>query len=241
MEAAHIIREAIAEVQRIRQESESRRSLFDAVSAVKQFQSRRFAATYHDLLAGGPYQAAAKFFLSELYGDANYSTRDAQFARIAGAIQRLLPKAAIATAVCLAQLHVLTERLDLAMGRAWEQEDPPPGTMGLTKHYARAWRLTGDEESRERQLQLVLEVGRDLDTLTQAPGLRLILKMMRAPSKAAGLGDLQRFLEHGFDTFATMGQIKGATRDFLRLIEQRETEVFESLFSDYPSHQGEVC
>ena len=98
MEPAHIIRDAIAEVQRLRQESESQQPLSDAVSTVKRFQSRRFAATYQDLLTGGPYQAAAKFFLSELYGEANYSSRDTQFAKIAGAIQRLLPNAAVSTA-----------------------------------------------------------------------------------------------------------------------------------------------
>ena len=132
MDSAHIIRDAIAEVQRLRFESESRQSLSVAVSAVKRFQSRRLAATYQDLLADGPYQAAAKFFLSELYGDANYSTRDAQFAKIAGAIQRLLPKAAVATAVSLAQLHVLTERLDLAMGHAWAQGELLPDSTGLS-------------------------------------------------------------------------------------------------------------
>ncbi len=234
MEAAHLIRDAIVEVERFRREAISQQSLSDAVAAVKYFQSRRFAATYQDLMSSGPYQSATKFFLSELYGDANYSTRDAQFARIAGAIQRLLPKAAIATAVSLAQLHVLTERLDLAMGHAWIQEEPLPGSTGLSARYARAWRMTSDEESRQRQLQLVLEVGRDLHALTRTPGLRLLLKMMRRPAHAAGLADLQHFLEQGFDTFAKMGQRKGATETFLQLIDKRETEVLKALFADNP-------
>jgi len=234
MEPAHIIRDAIAEVQRLRLQSESQQSLSEAVSAVKHLQSRRFAATYQDLLAGGPYQAAAKFFLSELYGDVNYSTRDAQFARIAGAIQRLLPKAAVATAVSLAQLHVLTERLDLAMGHALAQGGLLPDSTGMSARYARAWRLTGQENSRQRQLQLVLEVGRDLDALTRTPGLHLVLKMMRRPAHAAGLADLQHFLELGFDTFATMGRRKATTETFLRLIAEREAEVLKALFADNP-------
>lgn len=239
MEPAHIIRDAIAEVQRLRLESESQQSLSEAVSAVKHFQSRRFAATYQDLLAGGPYQTAAQFFLSELYGDANYSTRDAQFARIAGAIQRLLPKAAVATAVSLAQLHVLTERMDLAMGHSWIQDKPLQNSTGMSALYTRAWRLTGDEQSRRQQLQLVLEIGRDINTLTRTPGLRLVLKMMRGPAHAAGLADLQHFLELGFDTFSTMGRRKGATDTFLQLIEQRETEMIKALFADNPKVAGD--
>lgn len=239
MEPAHIIRDAIAEVQRLRRESESLQSLADATAAVKQFQSRRFAATYQDLMTGGPYQAATQFFLTELYGEANYSTRDAQFARIAGAIQRLLPKAAVETAVCLAQLHVLTERLDLAMGHAWAHDEESPDSIGLSAHYARAWRLTGDEEARQQQLKLVLEVGRALDTLTRTPGLRLLLKMMRGPAQAAGLADLQHFLEQGFDTFATMGRRKGATEAFLQMIDHRETQVLKTLFADNTNDAGD--
>jgi len=231
MEPAHIIRDAIAEVQRVRLESESQQSLSEAVSAVKRFQSRRFAATYQDLTAGSPYQAATQFFLSELYGADNYSTRDDQFARIAGAIQRLLPKAAVVTAVCLAQLHVLTEQLDLAMGRAWSQDLESRDSIGLSACYVRAWRLTGDKEARQRQLKLVLEVGRDLDTLTRTPGLSLLLKMMRRPARAAGLAGLQHFLEQGFDTFEKMGRKKGATEVFLRLINHRETTVIAALFA----------
>jgi hypothetical protein len=59
--------------------------------------------------------------------------------------------------------------------------------------------------------------------------------MMRAPAQAAGLADLQRFLEQGFDTFAAMGQRKGATDAFLQLIDQRETQALEALFSDNPA------
>lgn len=231
MEPALIIRDAIAEVQCLRQESESQQSLSAAVLAVKRFQSRRFAGTYQDLLTGGPHQAAAKFFLLELYSEANYASRDAQFAKIAGAIQRLLPEAAIATAVTLAQLHVLTERLDLAMGHAWAKDLESADAMGLSARYARAWHLIGAENSRQQQLRFVLEVGRDLDELTRTPGLRLLLKMMRRPAQLAGLAELQHFLEQGFDTFAKMGKTKGATESFLSLIDQRETKMLQALFA----------
>ena len=45
-----------------------------------------------------PYAAAARFFLDELYSDKDYADRDAQFARIAGAIEKLFPAQVARTA-----------------------------------------------------------------------------------------------------------------------------------------------
>jgi hypothetical protein len=89
----------------LRQAVEGSSALGTAVGEVKRLQSRRFAGTYADLLAGGPYAAAAQFFLLELYGDKDYAERDAQFARIAGAIERLFPEQVVGTAVALAELQ----------------------------------------------------------------------------------------------------------------------------------------
>lgn len=229
MDASQIIRDAVDQVAGLRAQAARDRSLAVRVSAVKRFQSQRFAGSYHDLLQGGPYQAAANFFLGELYGDADYADRDAQFARIAGAIQRLLPAPAVATAVALARLHALTEQLDHHMATAWPQR-PAADPCDERRAYVQAWRGSGRRSDRERQLQLVLEIGQDLDRLTRTPGLRLLLKMMRGPAQAAGLHALQHFLEAGFDTFAAMGRRPGASQGFLRLIESRESALLATLF-----------
>ena len=54
------------------------------------------------------------------------------------------------------------------------------------------------------------------------------LRAMRGPAKAAGLSDLQRFLENGFTVF---GKIKDAKK-FMATVNQRETEIAEKLFAD---------
>jgi hypothetical protein len=233
MDAAVTIRESVAQVEQLRLAAASCIGLAAAVSEVKQYQSRRFAATYRDLIEGhGPYRAASNFFLTELYGDADYARRDAQFSRIAGAIQRLLPKTAVETAVSLAKLHLLTERLDQSLGLFWLQMPTASKTAGIHTRYCLAWRQTGQRQMREFQLQVVLEIGRDLDQLTRTAGLRTALKMMRRPAQAAGLADLQHFLELGFDIFATLGREKGGASEFLGIIHQRESALIEALFSD---------
>jgi ABC-type protease/lipase transport system fused ATPase/permease subunit len=49
---------------------------------------------------------------------------------------------------------------------------------------------------------------------------------MRGPAKAAGLAELQRFLESGFDTFKAMG----GAREFLSNIGTRERGLARALF-----------
>jgi hypothetical protein len=228
MEAARKIRSAVAEVELLRQALEASPALRDALAQVKRVQSRRFAGTYADLLAGGPYAAAAQFFLVELYSDKDYAERDAQFARIAGAIEKLFPRQVAATAVALAQLHALTEELDQAMGLAWlAQVD---GEASDSSRYVAAWREVGRRSDREDQLRVVLGIGQEMARLTRTAGLRMMLKMMRGPAAAAGLGALQRFLEFGFDTFAAMARRTGAVEEFLEIIRMRESALMAMLF-----------
>ncbi len=228
MEAARKIRNAVAEVSLLRQAVEANPILETALVEVKRVQSRRFAGSYANLLAGGPYQAAARFFLDELYSDKDYAQRDAQFSRIAGAIEKLFPSQVADTAVAMAQLHVLTEELDQAMALAWLGQVDERLTQA--QRYIRAWREVGRRADRESQLAVVLEIGRQMGRLTRMPGLRMMLKMMRGPAAAAGLGSLQRFLESGFDTFAAMAKSSGGVTDFLNIIHASESALIQMLF-----------
>ena len=93
--------------------------------------------------------------------------------------------------------------------------------------YVQAWRQTGQAAHRERQLTLVLQLGRQLDQFTRSRLLRNSLRLMRKPAQAAGLAALQQFLERGFDTFASMN---GAD-DFLMAIAQPERALIAQLFA----------
>ena len=224
MEAARQIRDAVAQVASLREAVRSDPGLLDALAQVKRTQARRFGATYADLPAG-PSANAARFFLEELYSDKDYAERDAQFARIAGAIERFFPAQVVQTAVTLARLHALTEDLDQSMARAWL------GTSGTrAQRYVAAWRAVGRRTERERQLSVVLGIGDEMTQLTRKPGLRTLLRMMRAPATAAGLDSLQRFLEQGFDTFAAMARTAGGAQQFLATIAARETAWIAALF-----------
>lgn len=229
MDPALEIRNAVSGVNALRQTADNNPDLALAVRAVKRFQQRRFSATYQDLLTDARYLGATRFFLTELYGDSSYVERDTQFARVAGAMQRLLPDPAIETAVSLARLHGLSEQLDHNMGLAWLAVDQSTASSD-TLRYVRAWRTTGERTRRIEQLTRVIEIGRDLDRLTRTRGLRVMLRAMRGPAGVAGLLSLQRFLERGFDAFASMGKVDRGAKSFLEHIRQREEQLMATLF-----------
>lgn len=94
--------------------------------------------------------------------------------------------------------------------------------------YIPCWRQVADAAARHLQLQVVLALGKSLDSLTRNDGLRMLLKLMRGPAAAAGLGSLQRFLEAGFDAFQTMH----GSDEFLKLIALREADWIQRLFEE---------
>lgn len=218
-------------VEHLRGQRRAHPELAKRTQALRHWQAQRFAQTYADVLQEPHMGPAARFFLSELYSAEEFSRRDAQFARIAGTLERLFPQAVVSTATLLAQLHALSETLDACMARAWLEAEPnalhiSPAQALDEPRYKSLWQsllnTPGYADARQQQLDATRDLGLQLQRHTQIPGLRLMLKMMRAPASAAGLQDLQRFLETGFDTFGQLGKA-GKVPAFLETVRQRET------------------
>jgi hypothetical protein len=191
------------------------------VVALKTYQQRRFAFTYADLLRSERYGAASRFFLDELYGPGDFRPRDAQFARVVPALGHLFSRHMVDTVATLAELHALSETLDTTMAAQLEAE------RISGSDYIRAWRGTGRAPDRERQIVMTLGLAAQLDQLTRKPLLRKALRMMRGPARAAGVSDLQRFLESGFDTFRAMN----GAQEFIAIVGSRERALAAVLFA----------
>jgi hypothetical protein len=256
----HAIQTALLDVERQRAAAAQTPALRQAVVHIKALQARRFAHTYADVLAGDAGAAsadAADFFLTHLYGPGDFSARDQQFGRIAPHIERRFPQRVAATAAALARLHALSETLDLAMGAAWlagfPNHTPAPLSAlasianpqaclawapqaGDGDRYAACWRQVGQPEQRQSQLAMVNRLGQELRGLTTLPGLRMLLTLMRQPARAAGLSELQQFLESGFDRFNALRRDKGLAAEgsdsvtrFLARIQERERALIDVL------------
>lgn len=186
-----------------------------AIAKIKRLQSLRFRSTYADFLVSPRYESATRFFLEELYGEHDFTLRDAQFARIAGAIEGMFPDAVGQLAVDLAETHALSERLDHEMAEQWVSLGK---NIDDSMRYVLCWRETDQRQHRHRQLEVVLHMGQQLQRLTRAKSLLIALKMMRKPAKLADLTTLQQFLERGFVAFGAMSNVSA----FLTAIEERE-------------------
>lgn len=202
--------------------------LAEKVAAIKHYQQRRFSRTYADLLGSVRYGPASRFFLEELYGPRDFTQRDTQFARVIPALVRMFPNEIVDMVHTLAALHALSEMLDSRM--AMNLMNPTVGG----KDYLAAWQATGGTAERERQVMLTLQVGVAMDRVTHKPLLRNSLRLMRGPARAAGLRELQHFLEVGFDTFKSMG----GAQEFLALVEERESRLSSALFEADAVSQG---
>lgn len=189
------------------------------LSRLKRYQANRLHTTYVDLHAQPRYQAAVEFFTDDLYGDEDFSARDADLHRIVPAVSRLFPVEAVATLDAALRLHALAESLDFQMcghnpAQPWREDS-----------YRAAWKATSDSAPRFEQLQFVLEIGQDLDKLVHLPMIGVTLSAMKGPAAVAGLSELHGFLQRGYRAFK---RLKGAG-EFLLMIKARETTLIESL------------
>ena len=219
------IKAALADVELLRAKVHENPEDVFALSNVKRYQCRRFEDTYRDLISTSNYGPACRFFLDELYSPKDFSQRDTEFSRIAGTIERIFPKSIVEVACSLAELHALTEKLDVAMAVSLRQLQPLELDTNILDDaaYRAAWRQVGQAENREHQLESVLLLGNSLARVTRVPGIRLTLRAMRRPAAVAQLSNLQMFLEKGFDTFTEMAKRSGSVQYFLEVIEQRES------------------
>jgi hypothetical protein len=195
------------------------------LAALRAWQAQRLEASFADVLADARMHAAGRFFLSDLYSDRDFSARDRDVDRIMPIMVHLLPETMLSAARDAIELHVLSHALDLRMVEAMARRRV---TKLDAARYGEIYRDAGLPHLRRRQIALVVAVGRSLDAAVQRHGVHRLLRASRLPAKAAGLSELQRFLERGFDAFA---KLEGADR-FLDRVARGEGDVSRRLFAD---------
>ncbi|MCB1634442.1 MAG: hypothetical protein KDI51_07615 [Xanthomonadales bacterium] len=183
---------------------------------LRAWQAGRLSATYTDLQAQPRFTAACNFFLSDLYGEQDFSQRDRDVERIFPVMVRLLPEAVLGTVAVALELNGLSHLLDLRMAARLDAHGPPGELDEL--RYAQAYAVASDVADRRHQLALILALGRGLDRIVQKRMVRELLALCHWPAKLAGLGALQSFLERGFAAFT---ELQGAG-PFLRAVADRE-------------------
>lgn len=213
--------------QRTRDPIREPRNTLPILPELQRWQAARLRETFTDFLASPRERPAAEFFLTDLYGDFDVSGRDANIERVLPVMRRVLPGRLLGAATDAIELSVLSHALDLRVAAELDE-------MGVTTIdtviYGVAYRNTRLRRLRRRQIELVRTIGESLDRTVTQPMVGSLLRMSRMPAKAAGLSELQSFLERGFAAFRALG----GSRAFVNSIADRELRVSERLFSGHP-------
>jgi hypothetical protein len=190
----------------------------------RRWQAARLAHTHQDLLESHRFHDAAEFFIVDLYGPKDLSQHIEDVRRILPLMTKVLPEYGLTTVARAVELNVLSESFDGAMVEALGAD---AATITDTT-YAAAYRRVGRAGDRKRQIALVALLGEALDKLTHQRFTGAALRMMRGPAKAAGLGQLQGFLERGYAAF---GAMRGGAGEFVSIIVGRERSIVKGLLA----------
>ncbi len=197
---------------------------------LRRWQARRLEASFDRFLRDPKRRPAAQFFLTDVYNERDFSRRDADIARVLPMMQRLLPGSLLETVADAIELGLLTHAFDLRMAQALQHLAGSPGRRLDADLYAQAYRLVGLPRLRAHQIDLIARVGLGLGHALRLPGVATLLRLSRGPARAAGLSELQGFLERGFAAFAQLGDAER----FIGEIERDERAISRRVFAAEP-------
>ncbi len=197
---------------------------------LQRWQSARLARTYADVLNSARYRSAAEFFLEELYGDRDFRQREQDLARIVPMLTRILPAGVLHTTALALELNALSYELDAEMTRTLVIDFRFQETLDEAT-YTAAYRQCARYELRARQIDLVEQLGQDLQQIVRKNFIDVALKLAKTPARLAGVGELHHFLETGFYAFRQMGSDAGT---FIATITRREQDLMERMRTGHP-------
>lgn len=204
----------------------SDKTLAAYLPTLRKWQTQRLETSFTRFLDNPKTRPAAEFFLSDLYGEADFMKRDEEAAKILPKMAKLLPLNLLQAAIDAIELSVLSHALDMRMARSLAGQ-MKPGTALNERIYRKAYQDVGYPRLRRRQVDLVMDVGVRLDAVVQKHGISRLLAASRLPARMLGLGHLQSFLERGFGAFNHLG---GASY-FLNEIHRQESAISRRLMS----------
>jgi hypothetical protein len=197
---------------------------------LRQWQAERLAATHKDLLNSPDFGDACRFFLSDVYGPHDFSRRDQDIMQVYHAVGRLFPPQVAKSLELVIEVNDLTLKLDEMLQKVLFSELHV--TEEITPElYAEAYRRCNNYDERERQIDLLIEVGREVNRLVRKPFIGLTLRMAHLPAYLMGWSELQDFLERGYAAFKQLSDAE----QFIQLLERRERQILDQIFAGVPN------
>jgi hypothetical protein len=197
---------------------------------LRQWQSKRLASTYADLLKDPHYAPICGFFLSDIYAARDFSQRDQDAEHLYSLLSRYLPAVMLTLLADIIHVNKLTSLLDYALLRALIEELHIVDTI-TPQDYAQAYRICDNYAERKLQIELLVkclhEVGKGAHNLL----VELSLRVAKLPAQHAGWFDLYDFLERGYAACKPARNFEF----FVKTIEGRETAILDRIYASDPN------
>jgi len=211
------------------QQSLPGKDLENRLAMLRQWQSRRLAYTYADLLEDGQYRSACQFFLSDIYAPRDFSQRDHDAEHLHGLLARYLPEPMLRLLADTIRLNQLTNRLDQQLLHALFED------LGVTRQitpqtYAAGYRICDNHAERKEQIELLTSVLDEAAHGARRPVFAISLRLARFPAYHAGWFELYDFLDRGYTACKSMKNVS----KFVSTIHQREMNILQSIFAGAP-------
>lgn len=213
---------------RMRRDEAGGRELPPLEVFLRQWQVERLSRTHADLLNSPEYGPATRYFLNDIYAPKDFSRRDADLLALYDFFRRFVPPPALRVLEHTVELNDLTTALEHQLIDNMRQH------LGVTDHftveqYFTAYRMA-DYAERLKQIDLIVAVGQELTKLARLPFVGFTLHAAHGPAHSLGWGELQDFLERGYDAWRTMKD----PEYFLHKIETREKRALNRIFGREP-------
>ena len=138
------------------------RELAPSLARLRAYQAARLARTHADLLRDPNTADACRFFLSDVYAPKDFSQRDRDITRMYETTRAALPGSMARALEIVIELNALTAVLDDALANRLGDTDP------ITEEaYAAAYRACDNYADRARQIDLVVAVGAEIESLVR--------------------------------------------------------------------------
>lgn len=190
---------------------------------LQQWQRQRLANSFSDFMSQESCRPACDFFLRELYGGLDFLERDQDMEKVMPVMVKFLPGKVLMSLAAAFEVQAVSLEFDMEMAGILTgclRED-----LDIAA-YASSYRICGKRPLREKQINLIRQLGFDLLRLVDAPLVARLVRLLRGPAHAAGFGKLQHFLESGLASFRALED----PAYFIDTIYQREWLAMQKLF-----------
>lgn len=191
------------------------------LSAIQNWQKKRMHHLHAELFAVPEHHLMAAYFFNQLYGGPNFGVLADQCERLVKAakvFEGIIPASALNTALKSTELAVLAIELDLELAEHMERDllDDQQNPAINDAYVIELYRSVNQSEGRYLQLELLDQLGHNLDKYIRSKVIYRIFKLSKGLLIRYGLDAMYKFNEEGFAAMKPMLSTKVFISEFTK-------------------------